>query len=70
MLLGLYTKVQSALAGLLDRLRREEGAVATEYILLLVLIAFAIIAAAGALGLALSTKFNAAATYLNGITNP
>lgn len=41
------------------RFPREDGAVATEYGLLLVLIALAIVLAAGALGVAISDVFSA-----------
>jgi pilus assembly protein Flp/PilA len=48
------------------RFTREEGAVATEYGLLLVLIALAIILAAGALGVAISGVFENASDSLQG----
>jgi Flp pilus assembly pilin Flp len=46
------------------KFRREDGAVSTEYGLLLVLIALAIIAAATALGVAISGVFNRASNSL------
>ena len=42
MLLGLYTKLQTAWVSFRSRFEDETGAVATEYVLLLVLIALAI----------------------------
>ena len=58
MLLGMYTKAQTTWHSLTARFRNEHGAVATEYGLLLVLVALAIIVAAGALGLAISNVFD------------
>jgi Flp pilus assembly pilin Flp len=46
------------------KFRREDGAVSTEYGLLLVLIALAIVAAATALGLAISGVFSRASNSL------
>jgi Flp pilus assembly pilin Flp len=43
----------------------EDGAVATEYGLLLVLIAIAIVFAAGALGIAIATVFNRGSSSLS-----
>lgn len=50
------------------RFSREDGAVATEYGLLLVLIALAIIAAAVALGLAIAGVFSSGAETLSSNT--
>lgn len=50
------------------RFSREEGAVATEYGLLLFLVALAIIIALGALGTALYNVFQSSATELGGAT--
>ncbi|HEY7755950.1 MAG TPA: Flp family type IVb pilin [Actinomycetota bacterium] len=49
------------------RFPREDGAVATEYGLLLVLIAIAIVAAATALGLAIAGVFTEAESNLSGL---
>jgi Flp pilus assembly pilin Flp len=49
------------------RFPREDGAVATEYGLLLVLIALAIVVAATALGVAISGVFTEADTELDGV---
>ena len=67
MFLNLYVGAQSLFTGLRYKLRREDGAVATEYALLLVLIALAIIAAAIALGLAIAGVFQEGADTLGGV---
>lgn len=67
MFLSLYAGAQALFMGLRGKLRREDGAVATEYALLLVLIALAIIAAAIALGLAIAGVFTEGSTVLNGV---
>ena len=58
MLLGLYTKAQTFWHGVRSRFENERGAVSTEYGLLLVLIALAIVAAATAFGVAVSGLFD------------
>jgi Flp pilus assembly pilin Flp len=67
MFLTLYVGAQTLFTGLRGKLRREDGAVATEYALLLVLIALAIIAAAIALGLAIANVFQSGADTLGGV---
>jgi pilus assembly protein Flp/PilA len=62
MLWTIYFGVESLKA----RFTREDGAVATEYGLLLVLIALAIIVAATALGVAISGVFSRASGSLGG----
>lgn len=59
--------LQSGWTYLRARFSREDGAVATEYGLLLVLIALAIIAAALALGLAIAGVFTDASNELGGV---
>jgi Flp pilus assembly pilin Flp len=70
MFLALYVGAQTLTADLrgkvISRLKREDGAVATEYALLLVLIAVTIIAAATALGLAIQAVMQSGADTLNG----
>ena len=66
MLLGMYTRVATLWSGLRERLAGERGAVATEYALLLLLIALAIVAAATALGTAIAGKFTSACNSLGG----
>ncbi len=62
---ALYVKGQTFMANVRSKLKREDGAVATEYALLLVLIAVTIIAAATALGLAIQAVMNSGAKTLN-----
>ena len=59
--------IQAGVTYLRARFPREDGAVATEYGLLLVLIALAIIVAATALGLAISGVFSDASGELGGV---
>jgi Flp pilus assembly pilin Flp len=66
MLLGLHVRVQTFLSSLRERIAGEGGAVATEYALLLLLIALAIVIAATALGTAIAGKFSEACTELGG----
>jgi Flp pilus assembly pilin Flp len=70
MFLALYAGAQTVLANLRSKLTREDGAVATEYALLLVLIALAIIAAAIALGVAIANVFQSGADTLGGVSTP
>jgi Flp pilus assembly pilin Flp len=69
MFLALYVGAQTLATDLrgkvISRLKREDGAVATEYALLLVLIAVTIIAAATALGLAIQAVMQSGADTLN-----
>ena len=57
--------VSAGMTYLRARFSREDGAVATEYGLLLVLIALAIIVAATALGVAIANVFDSGSTTLN-----
>jgi pilus assembly protein Flp/PilA len=59
--------VWAGMTYLRQRFPREDGAVATEYGLLLVLIALAIIVAATALGVAISGVFDDASGELGGV---
>jgi Flp pilus assembly pilin Flp len=68
MLLGIYTRAQSAWSSVKSRFVDERGVVSTEYGLLLVLIALAIVAAATALGLAIAGVFTKANTQLGGVS--
>jgi pilus assembly protein Flp/PilA len=68
MFLALYVKGQTFAADVRSKLRREDGAVATEYALLLVLIALAIIVAAAALGTAIASVFDKGSTTLSGVS--
>jgi pilus assembly protein Flp/PilA len=66
-MLGLYTKIRSGWVHMTRRLRDETGAVATEYALLLVLVALAIIAGATALGIAINAKLTSGASTISGV---
>jgi len=68
MFLALYAGAQSLVMGLRGKLKREDGAVATEYALLLVLIALAIIVAAALLGSAIRDVFFDGANTLSGVS--
>ena len=70
MFLALYVGAQTLWADLRGKVSREDGAVATEHALLLVLIALAIIAAAIALGVAIAAVFDRGATTLGGVSTP
>lgn len=62
MLLSVYSKLRVMWLGFRAHFEDESGAVATEYALLLVLVALAIIAGATALGIAINNKLKDAAT--------
>jgi Flp pilus assembly pilin Flp len=64
--LSLITRIQGLWLGIRSHVENEEGAVATEYALLLTLIALAIITAATGLGLAIAGKFSSACGTLGG----
>jgi Flp pilus assembly pilin Flp len=68
MMLALYTRAQTTWAGVKSRLVDERGVVSTEYGLLLVLIALAIVAAATALGLVIAGVFNKGTTQLGSVS--
>lgn len=70
MFLSLYTRAQAFLGGFRETMRQDRGAVATEYGLLLVLVALAIVTALTALGFAIAGKFGEACTELGGATCP
>ena len=69
MFLSLYVKARTFAADLRDKVMPEDGAVATEYGLLLVLVALAIVAAATALGLAVAGVFNRGSTALGPVAS-
>jgi Flp pilus assembly pilin Flp len=69
-MLILWEGLARAWAGVRTRLLGEDGAVATEYALLLTLIALAIVLAATALGTAIADKFQAGADCINNLPNP
>ena len=67
MLLNAYTRMQTMWHATKSRFVDERGVVSTEYGLLLVLIALAIVAAATALGLAISGVFGKGTTQIGGV---
>jgi Flp pilus assembly pilin Flp len=69
MLLGFYTRLQAMWLGVRSRFEDENGAVATEYVVLLVLIALGIIVGAAVLAGAINNNFNCASDSIaTGIT--
>jgi len=68
-LLSLFVKMQTTLAGIRSRMENEDGAVATEYVVLLVLIAIAIIAGAAVLAAAINDKFNCASSSIDALSS-
>ena len=66
MFLSFYVKAQTLLTSMRERLAGERGAVATEYALLLLLIALFIVASATLLGKAIADKFTSACNSLQG----
>jgi Flp pilus assembly pilin Flp len=68
LMLSMYTKAQTLWGSFRESMRKEDGAVATEYGLLLVLVALAIVTALTFLGLAIAGKFSDACTELGGAT--
>ena len=67
MLLSAYTRMQTMWHATKSRFVDERGVVSTEYGLLLVLIALAIVAAATALGLAISGVYDKGTTQIGGV---
>jgi Flp pilus assembly pilin Flp len=66
MLLGVYTWIQTIKGEFRAHFEDETGAVATEYVLLLVLIALAITGGMIFLASAINAKFSAAGNQLSG----
>ena len=67
MLLDLYTKFQAAWLSFRSRFENEDGVIATEYIIMLVLVALAIIAGATYLGIKINAKLSSAGDSVSGI---
>jgi Flp pilus assembly pilin Flp len=67
MLLGLYSRMLSMWSDLRSRMTGEDGAVATEYVILLVLIAIAITVGAVVLAGAINAQFSAASSCVSGL---
>jgi len=68
MLLGLYARLTGVWSGIKARLTNEDGVLATEYIILLVLIALAIIVGATALGVAINNKLQSTSTCVTNLS--
>jgi len=68
-MIDLIVRAQASWITLRARFEDETGAVATEYALLLTLIALAIVAASTALGLAIAGKLQSGADCLNTLPN-
>ena len=60
-------KIYTQFLALMNSLRREDGATAVEYGLMVALIAVVIIGAVGAIGLALNGAFTEVSTELGGV---
>jgi Flp pilus assembly pilin Flp len=61
MFVRLYARAHAAWAGVRARFESEDGIVATEYMIMLILVALAIVAGATALGIAINDKLSATA---------
>jgi pilus assembly protein Flp/PilA len=69
MLLGLFARLTGVWSGLTARMRNEDGVLATEYVILLVLIALAIVAGATALGISINNKLSAASNCVTNLSS-
>jgi Flp pilus assembly pilin Flp len=65
MLLSLYVRVQSALLSVRSRFEDEDGVIAVEYIIMLVLVALAITVGAAYLGGKINDKLTSAGDRVN-----
>jgi Flp pilus assembly pilin Flp len=63
----LFIRAQAAWVSLRTRFENEDGVIATEYIIMLVLVALAIIAGATYLGVKIDSKLSAAGDSVGGI---
>jgi Flp pilus assembly pilin Flp len=63
----LFVKAQAAWLSFRSRLQNEDGVIATEYIIMLVLVALAIIAGATYLGIQINSKLTSAGDSVTGI---
>jgi Flp pilus assembly pilin Flp len=63
-MIGLYTRLQTMWLNVRSRFENEQGAVATEYVVLLVLIALGIIVGAAVLAGAINKNFNCASNSI------
>ena len=67
-MLSFYTRLRVAWLGIRSRFEDEDGAVATEYVVLLVLIALGIIVGAAVLAGAINSNFNCASDSITPIS--
>ena len=67
-MLTLFCRAQVAWLSLRARFENEDGVIATEYIIMLVLVALAIIAGATYLGLQINNKLTSAGDSVTGIS--
>ena len=68
MLTGLFVRLTGVWSGLRARMSNEDGVLATEYVILLVLIALALVAGATALGIGINNKLKAASTCVTNLS--
>jgi Flp pilus assembly pilin Flp len=68
MFLGLFVRLTGVWSGIKARLVNEDGVLATEYIILLVLIALAIVVGATALGVAINNKLKSASSCVTNLS--
>ena len=66
-MLALFLRAQAAWLSFRSRLENEDGVIATEYIIMLVLVALAIIAGATYLGIQINNKLSASGDSVTGI---
>ena len=69
MLLGFYSHLTGMWSGLRARMQKEDGVLATEYVILLVLIALALVVGATALGVSINNKLTAASTCVTNLSS-
>ena len=65
MFLRLYTRVSCGLMNVRSRFENEDGVIAVEYIIMLVLVALAITVGAAFLGAAINAKLTSAGTQVS-----
>ena len=66
-MLELFCRAQAAWLSFRSRFENEDGVIATEYIIMLVLVALAIIAGATYLGIQINNKLSSAGDSVTGI---
>ena len=66
-LLGFYTRALSAWSSFRSRFENENGVIATEYIILLVLIALVLVGGATFLGIAINNKLSSTGSKVSSV---